>query len=501
MTGVGQRFIDAGFERLKPLIETEIGTMIQNVLNGFPSIEAPICIISEVARDKELLKSELLRIRPKARIVEIPPHKKGPSFAIWEAREHIDLELPVVVSYCDFSGIWSEKEFLERVSLSDGLIQTYTGFHPHMIRSNRFAYVRKDAEDNVIGIQEKLPYTNDPMSEEASSGIYGFKSGDILIQAISSQLHNDISLNGEFYTSLTYKPLIEKKKEVKTIQMQHFFQWGTPEDLRDFNFWARMSRRQLPSGISVNDSSAIILAAGSGSRVAELAGVEKPFISVFGNPLWLYTASIFQRSRERIVFSNVLNQSMFSLRNPFGFKCIARDHMTRSQAESAFFALEKIEDLDKPVHILACDNLFLSDYFEILNELINTADLIVWVTSDYAASSNQESQFSWVSIDTNGEVTQLFVKAKNPDPGALMIVGNFSFKNASTASDLIEKTLRWRSDLPAEVYLDWVTEIAIKEGYKVRTLEVRDFWAIGTPNEFKTLQYWSEVFGESTAIK
>jgi NDP-sugar pyrophosphorylase family protein len=501
MTGVGQRFIDAGFERLKPLIETGIGTMIQNVLNGFPSIEAPICIINEVGKDKELLKSELLRIRPKARIVEIPPHKNGPSFAIWEAREHIDLELPVVVSYCDFAGIWSEKEFLERVSLSDGLIQTYTGFHPHMIRNDRFAYVKKDTADNVIGIQEKLPYTNCPMSEEASSGIYGFKSGEVLIQAIRSQLDNNFSLNGEFYTSLTYRPLIEQKKEVKTIQMQYFFQWGTPEDLRDFNFWVRMSQRQLPSGISANDSSVVILAAGSGSRVAKLARVEKPFISVFGNPLWLYSASIFQKSRERIVFSNSTNQSMFSLKNPFGFKFAVRDQMTRSQAESAFLALEEIEDHNKPVHILACDNLFLSDHFEMLNELVNTADLIVWVTRDYAAASNQKEQFSWVSIGTSGEVAQLRVKAENPDPEAMMLIGNFSFKNAKIASNLIEKTLRWKSDSSAEVYLDWVTEIAIKEGFRVCTFEVRDFWAIGTPNEFKTLQYWSDVFGESTVIK
>jgi NDP-sugar pyrophosphorylase family protein len=501
MTGVGQRFINAGFERLKPLIETEIGTMIQNVLNGFPSIEAPICIISEVAKDKESLISELLRIRPKARIVEIPPHKKGPSYAIWEARKHINPELPVIVSYCDFSGLWSEKEFLERVSLSDGLIQTYTGFHPHMIRNNRFAYVRKDAANNVIGIQEKLPYTNDPMSEEASSGIYGFKSGEILIQAIRSQLDNDISLNGEFHTSLTYRPLIEQKREVKTIQLQYFFQWGTPEDLRDFNFWARICRGQLPSGISANDSSAVILAAGSGSRVAQLARVEKPFISVFGNPLWLFTASIFQRSRERIIFTNKLNQSEFSLKNPFGFRCLVRDQMTRSQAESASFALEEIEDQDKPVHILACDNLFLSDNLEVLNELVYTADLVVWVTKDYAAASNQENQFSWVSVDKNGAVTQLLVKAEKPDPEALMLVGNFSFKNAGIASDLIEKTLRWKSDSTFEVYLDWVTAIAIKEGYRVCTFEIRDFWAIGTPNEFNTLQYWSEVFGESTSTK
>ena len=500
MTGVGQRFIDAGFQTLKPLIMTEVGTMIQNVLNGFPSIETPICIINKDASDKKLLIQELIRIRPKARIIEIPPHKKGPSFAIWQAREHIDSNLPVIVSYCDFSGIWSEKKFFEQIGLSDGLIQTYTGFHPHMIRSNRFAYVKKDEEDNVIGIQEKSPYTDDPMSEEASSGVYGFRSGELLIEAIRKQIENNISFNGEFYTSLTYKPLLEQELKVKTIQMEKFFQWGTPEDLRDFNFWTRLSRNELPSSMPTNESSAIVLAAGSGSRIAELAQVEKPFVSVFGNPLWFYTAAIFQGCREKILFSNEQNESKFSSNDPFGFRCVLRDRVTKSQSESALSALKNVENANKPVHIAACDNVFLTISFEVLQELLDEADLVVWVTQDYAGASSHKNQYSWVSTDTTGEVTKLFVKADDPEDGSAMLVGNFSFKSAHIASKLIERTLHERLDSSAEVYLDWVTETAVNTGYRVFAFEVRDFWAIGTSEELKTLHYWQNVFEKSGEI-
>lgn len=500
MTGVGQRFIDAGFRTLKPLIATEVGTMIQNVLNGFPSIDAPLCIINKDARDKELLILELKRTRPKVRIVEIPPHKKGPSFAIWQAREHINLSLPVIVSYCDFSGFWSEKEFFEQIGLSDGLIQTYTGFHPHMIRSNRFAYVKKDAEGNVIGIQEKSPYTNNPMAEEASSGIYGFRTGELLIEAIRKQIENNISLNDEFYTSLTYKPLLEQKLKIKTIQMERFFQWGTPEDLKDFNFWTRLSHSELPTSISANESSAIILAAGSGLRIAELAQIEKPFISVFGKPLWFFTASIFQNCREKILFSNEQNESKFSSNNPFEFRIILRDRATKSQSESALVALKSVMNTSKPVHIVACDNVFLADRFEKLRELFDKADLVIWVTRDYSGASLQKNQFSWVSTGPTGEVTKLFVKADNPEAGAAMLVGNFSFKSASMASKLIQRTLDERTDSSAEVYLDWVTATAINAGYRVFAFEVRDFWAIGTADEFRTLQYWHKVFEKSGEI-
>lgn len=494
MTGVGQRFMNSGYSTLKPLIKTEVGTMIENVLEGFPSIQAPLCIISESARDKSHLINLIKRVRPEARIVEIPAHKKGPSYAVWFAREHIDQEKPVIVSYCDFSGIWSESEFLKEIYLSDGLIQTYTGFHPHMIRSTRFAYVKKNIEEEVIDIQEKMPYTDNPMSEEASSGTYGFKSGGLLIEAINSQINNEISLNGEYYTSLTYKSLIAQHRKIRTISMDRFFQWGTPEDLKDFNFWARLSLGVLPSAISAKESNAIILAAGRGSRVASMARIEKPFIRVFGNPMWLYTASLFQECAEKIFFTFEKNAFDFNQSNIYGFESDVASRETSSQAESAAYALQNVKNKDYAVHILACDNLFLGNEHKSLNTMLNDFDVVAWVTYDYAPSKSQKGQYSWVKVEDNGKILSLTVKDPNPDSNSKLLIGNFTFRTGTIAQMLINELLKIRSDFTQEAYLDWVIEIALNNGFKVGAIEVKDFWAVGTPNELKTLQYWSEVF-------
>ena len=494
MTGVGQRFINAGFENLKPLIKTEVGTMIENVLQGFQSIRSPICILSKTARDKVGLINEIRRIRPHAQIVEIPPHKKGPSYAVWVAREYINLETPVIVSYCDFSGIWSESDFLNEIHLSDGLIQTYTGFHPHMIRSSRFAYVKKNAKEEVVDIQEKGSYTTNPMAEEASSGTYGFRSGQLLIDAINSQIHDEFSLNGEFYTSLTYKPLIAQNKEIRTISMERFFQWGTPEDLKDFNFWARLSLGVLPSSVGTKKSNAIVLAAGRGSRVAAMAQIEKPFINVFGKPMWSYTASLFQDCDEKIFFTTEGNAEKFTQNDTFGFNCIVRSKETSSQAESASYALQYVQKRDSPVHILACDNLFLGKELANLEIMLADVDVIAWVTCDYAPSKHQKNQYSWVKVASDGKISKLSVKDGNPDSSARLLIGNFSFRSAAIAKKLIDEMLKIKSDLAQEAYLDWVIDIALKNGQRVSAIEVGEFWAVGTPSEFKTLQYWSEVF-------
>ena len=53
----------------------------------------------------------------------------------------------------------------------DGCVVTYTGFHPHMLGSTNYAYV-KLRDSNIIDIQEKQPFTSKPMEENASSGTY-----------------------------------------------------------------------------------------------------------------------------------------------------------------------------------------------------------------------------------------------------------------------------------------------------------------------------------------
>jgi hypothetical protein len=245
MTGVGQRFVDRGYSDIKPLIQTGMGSMLNGVLRNFQSIISPICIISESHPQKGRLKKEIITLRPQARIVEIKAHKKGPSFAVWCAKEHLDLELPTIVNYCDFSGLWSETELIKNLTEQDGLILTYQGFHPHRFRSNAFAYIKKDANGMVVDVQEKRSFTDDPTKEEASSGTYGFKTARIMLSAIQTQLDDNISHSGEFYTSLTYIPMIRERLKVRSMLIKKFFQWGTPDDLEDFIFWSELAKKKM----------------------------------------------------------------------------------------------------------------------------------------------------------------------------------------------------------------------------------------------------------------
>jgi NDP-sugar pyrophosphorylase family protein len=206
MSGIGKRFREKGYKLPKPFIQISGKSIIEHVIEMFPGVEDILFIvIRDHYEDPELnLKEKLLRFAPTAQIAVIAPHKLGPAWAISQAKDFVKLDDPVVINYCDFACIWDFPAFREMLySGLDGLIATYSGFHPHMLRSTQYAYLKMNQTENLVEIQEKLPFSSNPMKEPASSGTYGFGSGQILLDAIETQIVKNDSYKNEFYSSLT----------------------------------------------------------------------------------------------------------------------------------------------------------------------------------------------------------------------------------------------------------------------------------------------------------
>ena len=130
MSGLGQRFIDAGYSTIKPLIEIESKPIIQHVIERFSPDDDYIFICNKEHLKNTLLEKVLLKLRPKAEIISIEKHKLGPVFAVSQAFNSIDMAIPTIVNYCDFSWRWDYKDFKDTVlnNKCDGCVIPYKGF-------------------------------------------------------------------------------------------------------------------------------------------------------------------------------------------------------------------------------------------------------------------------------------------------------------------------------------------------------------------------------------
>jgi NDP-sugar pyrophosphorylase family protein len=500
MSGVGQRFKEKGFVLPKPLIPISGRPMVQHVVEMFPGVEDVLFIVNkEHFEDLDLnLEARLMKIAPNAEIKVIEPHKLGPAWAIQQSSEFVKLDVPVVVNYCDFACTWDFTAFREKLhSGIDGLIATYSGFHPHMLHNNQYAYLELNESGNLIQIQEKLPFTSLPMDEPASSGTYGFGSGQILLEAIRTQIINNDAYNQEFYSSLTYKNMVNSGKIVKSFEIERFFQWGTPEDFIDFKMKKDFFTFKLTHQKRIAHVDRIeILAAGAGKRFWDLGYREaKPFLKAGENFLAMQAIDALGSplgSKGILLQENaVVSQKSSQILRDNDIEIHKVKSLTKGQAESALVALMR-KSVGSCI-IGTCDSLVYPNLALDLPKSKNT--LGVWVTNPSKYAKEHPEQFGWVSLEDNGEVKNSWIK-KKPSADALVavITGTFYFGDDQEGADLLKAFLEEGELVNDEFYLDSLLSFAAARGWTVIGFFPEWFISLGTPEEYETYRYWESVF-------
>ena len=493
MSGIGKRFLAHGYNTPKPLIPVAGTPMIQHVLDMYPDDVDVLFIVNEehLANQEFGLEALLLQLRPGAQIAAISTHNTGPSGAIALARGCIDLDAKVIVNYCDFSCLWDFHGFVDKLSYCDGVVATYQGFHPHLTRSTKFAYVRGE-DDQVTGIQEKQSYTKTPMMERASSGTYGFLSGSLLLDAIDKQMSRDISLGGEYYTSLTYVPLIEEGRMVLSHNIDRFFQWGTPEDLQDFEsaFTAFQFISYNPP--TKKRQNTVFLAAGMGSRFSRHGySVPKASLPLSGKPAWTQVLRSVQGSGQTVIVCRTGVLETVQAQN-WG-EVVEVTTTTSGQAVSALIGLNRLHDQSVPVTIASCDALFPTGVR--MNHVHMAPTISVLVCQPGPKAHSNPEQFAWVSVDDNGRVLDFAMKTQpGTESNWFVVTGTFTFASSLVATRYITEMIDSNLHTNGEYYLDNTIAIALSKGDRVEAEVRTDFIGIGTPEEYESFRYWQGAF-------
>jgi|GEM_PF-312065 len=506
MSGFGERFRRAGYSLPKPLIRVDHKPIIAHVIDLFPGETDFLFVCNrEHLNDTALGLSETLRrYCPHGRIVGIPPHKKGPVWAVLQAREHINREQPTIVNYCDFSCFWDWSDFKSFVQETGcaGAVPAYRGFHPHSLGSTYYAYIRERG-GWLTDIREKEPFSAEPMSEFASSGSYYFDTGERCLNLFDEVVQRDLNVGGEYYVSLAYKVLAERSAPIAVYELQHFMQWGTPADLAAYIGWSNAFRR-----LAVDDDrrarqagSVLVPMAGHGRRFSDAGyALPKPLISVSGRPMVIQaTRDLPDTPVTRFVLREDvphLGDILLKLRTSFvGASSIVLDHPTLGQAITCEMGLGDL-DLEAPLTIGACDNSMLYDPEAFERQMaVGGPDVLVWVVRGHSDGRLRPEMFGWVDADEGGRITGVRVKATPGDPATdPLIVGAFTFRRARDFQVACQRLVERDGRVNGEFYVDSLIEDAIGMGLDCRIFEIDHYLGWGTPNDLKTFEYWQSCF-------
>lgn len=262
MSGHGSRFVRAGYTSPKPLIVVEGRPIIAHVLDIFPGETNVTFVCNNTHLATTDMRSVLERLAPGATIrgYDTGEAPKGPVPTVQSVYDLIADDEPVMISYCDYGQVWDYEAFKREVVERGvaGAVPSYTGFHPHLLHKNLYGGILADKNNLLLDYREKFSFTDNPQDSYHSVGAYYFKSG-----ALMKQYHDiaaeseETRINGEHYTSIPFYFMKDGGLPIYVPAVTRFMQWGTPEDLEEYEAWSRLvhmreglekKRTEIPAG-------------------------------------------------------------------------------------------------------------------------------------------------------------------------------------------------------------------------------------------------------------
>ena len=500
MSGLSRRFAAAGYTIPKFMIDVDGKKVIEHIVELYPQDSEFILIINdEHSKDQELCEFLDNLDVDRLTICSVPVHKKGPVYSIEQFEHHIEDDEQVIVNYCDFSMNFNYEDFEEFVNETqcDGCVVCYTGFHPHMLGSDNYAFCKVDEHNKISEIREKEPFTDNKMTEFASTGTYYFKKGSYVKKYFKELIEKDINIKDEYYVSLVHNLLIEDGLTNLVYEVPHMLQWGTPLDLDMYQKWSDYYRKVMEGQKEVTIPNCVTAfpMAGFGSRFRQEGyWVPKPCIEVNGHYMMDRALKCLPKTEKVILGARTEHRDLIPLQD-YG-DVVWFDEVLPGQACTTEKIVREIES-EKSFLVSACDNGVLYDadkFLELVNDKDN--DIIVWSYRNNYTSHYNPNAYSWLDVNEEDIITNVSVKdftGDNPlDKHA--IIGTMFFRNKDIYTGPLSQLYQKNHRTNGEFYIDNLLNEAIDLGYIVRNFEVDKYICWGTPTDLQTYKYWQNFF-------
>jgi len=229
LAGEKQFFSENEYPFPKPLIEFNGKTMIEHILDNFSSIQKEkqfIFIVNSNDCKKYHLDNVLnILTDSQCKVIKLDSETKGAACSAMIAVEHIDNNVPLIISNADQLFDICLDDVLSTFDDGDAGVITFESVHP------RWSYVRLNSENKVTEATEKRP-----ISKSAIAGFYYFKKGSDFISSSSKMIKKDASVNGLYYVAPSLNEMVLENKIINIFKVENdkYHTFYTPQKIKEY---------------------------------------------------------------------------------------------------------------------------------------------------------------------------------------------------------------------------------------------------------------------------
>lgn len=238
MAGAGSRFSEEGYKDPKPLIEVSGKPMVIQAVMSLPAADRWIFICREEHIKNYRIDKILKESFPSCKIIAIDYLTEGQVKTCLLAEPHLQEE-SLLIGACDNGMEWDKKRYKSLISVEnvDALIWTFRNNVTVKRNPEMYGWVSVDVDNNASKVFCKVPISNNPVNDHAIVGTFYFRKASYFFDAAREMIAKNRRINNEFYVDEAMNGLIEKGLKVKVFEIDKYICWGTPNDLRTYQYW------------------------------------------------------------------------------------------------------------------------------------------------------------------------------------------------------------------------------------------------------------------------
>ena len=227
LCGSGKRFLDAGYDMIKPLIRLNqkyiVSYLIDRLLLTCDERDIYLVINDDVEKYNftRIIKEKYKTIN----IVNIHVFTSGACETVLKGINSIDNFRHDKILAIDGDAFYSIDLITKLLPFGNALVYFEDNSDMPI-----YSYLKVNTEDNLIDIKEKIKISNN-----ANCGAYLFKSVNFAKEVIQDVLNNNTEYK-EYFLSLCYNKMLMMGEIIKCIRINKtdFISLGTPKQVREF---------------------------------------------------------------------------------------------------------------------------------------------------------------------------------------------------------------------------------------------------------------------------
>lgn len=240
MAGAGKRFSDEGYRLPKPYIEVDGAPMVLRAAQSLPPGNRWFFMTRKELKNEAGEEALLSAFRP-AEIILIDRLTEGQAATALLAKKYLNPAEPLLIGACDHTILFDQRRFDQitgESSEADALIFTYR--RNPAVRRNPEAYGWVETgSSGAKRVSVKVPLAGDPAGHHAIIGSFWFRKAAYFTESAEAMIAAEDRIKGEFYIDQCMNWLIQKGLRVQVFEVDYYASWGTPDDLRTYEYWQR----------------------------------------------------------------------------------------------------------------------------------------------------------------------------------------------------------------------------------------------------------------------